>query len=62
MEKEIFIFDTQNRKRKSFKGFGNEFRWDGIDEDGKPSALGSYIYLIRIDGKDYKTGVVTLVR
>ncbi len=41
---------------------GRQYNWDGKDDYGRPQPPGIYLWVIRIDGKLYKHGSVTIAR
>jgi gliding motility-associated-like protein len=59
----VRIFNLRGRKVNQLNHFsGNEYRWNGKDEDGKTLDPGVYLYILEVDNKMISSGSITLVR
>jgi len=61
-EVEINIYRLEGIRVASLTGDGRFYSWDGNDDFNRPQPPGIYLWVIRVDGKIYKHGSVTLAR
>jgi gliding motility-associated-like protein len=59
----VRIFNLRGRKVNELGQFtGNEFRWNGKDEDGMMLDPGVYLYILEVDNNRIASGTITLIK
>ena len=59
----VRIFNLRGRKVNELNQFsGNEYHWDGKDENGKILEPGVYLYILEVENKKITSGTITLIR
>jgi hypothetical protein len=59
----VRIFNLRGRKVSELIQFsGNDYHWDGKDEDGRTLEPGVYLYILELDNKVISSGTITLIK